>query len=997
MSTFSSRALPRVAPARYTCLVAFGLLILALGLFLWPPAAPSAAHPLPRNASTAAPSAPGAVIINGWTNLFPRLNAVSAVSSTEAWACGDYGHLIRYQDGAWHAVDPPGFRGLNCTDIDMLSPTSGWVVADNRAFQYDGSSWTERNAGFAGSNRWFRRISVLATADVWAIGSMTDMNWPNDVILHWDGAQWTTVIPTGNRYEFLDIAMASATDGWAVGYVSSGPLLFLHYNGTQWTQVPGPPDPTLSVFANVFPGSHGDAWLIGNPQNNTQRAIYHYANGTWTSWLLPYATIPTDIFMTNSQEGWVPTGSSLYHWDGTNWTVEYSGRNIVSVSGADNQTWGVGAGDGVFRRSETGAWIQQWGGPTSQNLNSVSALDPAEAWAVGNAGTILHYSNSTWKPEASGTSANLYRVQTLPSGNAYAVGDRTILRWDGVSWTQVATPTATMYGIYMLNENEGWAVGVQSTILHYTGGNWVPESAPMSTDLYAVAMDSANHGWAVGGEGSFADALEYVDGIWGIPHIPGGSGSPFNDVILGSSVGEVWVTSGSHFGDFNAGILHFKDGIWSRSVSSIYPVRGITLAGGDTVWAVGDYTYYYSGTTWSWVPLPLAYSNPQAVTIIPGQGGWIVGSAGTILRYDGTWTPPPLPTATPTSTQTATSTATSTVTPTATATPDTTATNTTTVTPSETSTATATNSPTDTPTSTATDSPTSTPTGTPTATETNTPVATAMPTNTATGPPTRTQTRVPTATRTGTPVPTVTTAPPSATVPPSLTVPPTSTRTAVPVTSTPCALSFSDVSPTDYFYEPVRYLACRGVISGYSDGTFRPGNNTTRGQMVKIVVLGLGVPAYTPPVGATFADVPPAHPFFAVIEAAAHAGVVGGYTCGSAANEPCDAQQRPYFRPGADVTRGQLAKIVTIAAGWLASNPAQATFADVPPGSPFFGFVEAASCRGIISGYTCGTAPGESCDATGRPYFRPGNHATRGQIAKIVYGALTRPDACAAP
>jgi hypothetical protein len=228
-------------------------------------------------------------------------------------------------------------------------------------------------------------------------------------------------------------------------------------------------------------------------------------------------------------------------------------------------------------------------------------------------------------------------------------------------------------------------------------------------------------------------------------------------------------------------------------------------------------------------------------------------------------------------------------------------------------------------------------------------------------------------------------------------VPPTSTRTAVPVTSTPCALSFSDVSPTDYFYEPVRYLACRGVISGYSDGTFRPGNNTTRGQMVKIVVLGLGVPAYTPPAGATFADVPPAHPFFAVIEAAAHAGVVAGYTCGVAANEPCDAQRRPYFRPGADVTRGQLAKIVTIAAGWPARTPAQATFADVPLGSPFFGFVEAASCRGIISGYTCGTAPGEPCDATGRPYFRPGNHATRGQIAKIVYGALTRPAACAAP
>jgi hypothetical protein len=75
-------------------------------------------------------------------------------------------------------------------------------------------------------------------------------------------------------------------------------------------------------------------------------------------------------------------------------------------------------------------------------------------------------------------------------------------------------------------------------------------------------------------------------------------------------------------------------------------------------------------------------------------------------------------------------------------------------------------------------------------------------------------------------------------------------------------------------------------------------------------------------------------------------------------------------------------------------HPAGATFEDVPPDSPFFGFVEAASCRGIISGYTCGTAPGEPCDTGQRAYFRPGNSATRGQIAKIVYGVLQAPALC---
>jgi hypothetical protein len=66
---------------------------------------------------------------------------------------------------------------------------------------------------------------------------------------------------------------------------------------------------------------------------------------------------------------------------------------------------------------------------------------------------------------------------------------------------------------------------------------------------------------------------------------------------------------------------------------------------------------------------------------------------------------------------------------------------------------------------------------------------------------------------------------------------------------------FNDVPPTDPFYTYIQWLACRGVISGYSDGTFRPYNNTTRGQLTKIITLAEGWPIYTPPTP-NFSDVP---------------------------------------------------------------------------------------------------------------------------------------------
>jgi hypothetical protein len=42
-------------------------------------------------------------------------------------------------------------------------------------------------------------------------------------------------------------------------------------------------------------------------------------------------------------------------------------------------------------------------------------------------------------------------------------------------------------------------------------------------------------------------------------------------------------------------------------------------------------------------------------------------------------------------------------------------------------------------------------------------------------------------------------------------------------TPTACSIQFSDVPEGSTFYAYIRCLACRGVVSGYADGTFRPG------------------------------------------------------------------------------------------------------------------------------------------------------------------------------
>jgi N-acetylneuraminic acid mutarotase len=218
----------------------------------------------------------------------------------------------------------------------------------------------------------------------------------------------------------------------------------------------------------------------------------------------------------------------------------------------------------------------------------------------------------------------------------------------------------------------------------------------------------------------------------------------------------------------------------------------------------------------------------------------------------------------------------------------------------------------------------------------------------------------------------------------------TPTRTATSVsepTATSCPVQFTDVLPGSTFYTNIRCLACRDIINGYTTGCetgnpcFRPGNLVTRGQLAKIVSNSAGF--FEPTGGQQFEDVPLGSTFFDFVWRLADRGIINGYPCGGP-GEPCIApNNRPYFRPSANITRGQISKIVAEAAG-LTQSPGAQQFEDVPPGHTFYDYIWRLTSLGYMNGYPCGGI-GEPCVPPGNlPYFRPGASATRGQASKIV-------------
>jgi hypothetical protein len=181
-----------------------------------------------------------------------------------------------------------------------------------------------------------------------------------------------------------------------------------------------------------------------------------------------------------------------------------------------------------------------------------------------------------------------------------------------------------------------------------------------------------------------------------------------------------------------------------------------------------------------------------------------------------------------------------------------------------------------------------------------------------------------------------------------------------------CTPLFGDVPDSSIFSPSVFNLYVSGVTGGCATQPvllYCPSSPVTREQMAAFVIRALG--QFDPPAPTTqrFADVSPSSPFYPFIDEMAGRGV----TFGCAPNLYC---------PGDPVTREQMAAFVIRALGQF-SPPAPTTqrFADVPPSSPFYPFIDEMARRNV----TAGCAPNLYC---------PGDPVTREQMAVFIIRAF---------
>ena len=317
-------------------------------------------------------------------------------------------------------------------------------------------------------------VHMVSPSEGWAIGG-------GDLIHFKDGA-WQPQANMPSDVHLMSLYMLSSQEGWAVGNA------ILHYTGGKWVREPLPASADGATFTGISMVSSREGWAVG------QQGIYHYLDGAWTQ-VTPVTVhdefpslyngtptqywyeIPVDpisVSMATSSYGVVAGGAgTLLRYDGHKWTQSV---NMLAVS------------CNLSAQGQVPCTVPQ--SVTSADLTSVVALGQDDAWAVGTYGynhkaqpgyeSVFHYQAGKWQPvmvtlpNQQGV-PNLQALSFDPKGDdAWAVGEAGVmLHYSGGKWTigpQVTTQP--LNGIDMLSATDGWAVGDGGTILHFTGGKW---------------------------------------------------------------------------------------------------------------------------------------------------------------------------------------------------------------------------------------------------------------------------------------------------------------------------------------------------------------------------------------------------------------------------------------------------------------------------------------------------------------------------------------------
>lgn len=349
----------------------------------------------------------------------------------------------------------PNVRGNTLNAVAAISATDAWAVGfqnDNQlngsrtlTEHWDGTQWSVVPSPNPGSTpscigqntgNVLNAVAAISPNNVWGVGfSFGCSSLLKPMILHWNGSKWRTVssppLLTNDNSALNDILAFSASNIYAVGYqpAANGAVQTLveHWDGTAWSVVPTPNGNNTGSPLNAISGtSPSDIWVVGDlaaPNTPVLTLTEHFDGVSWTVIPSPSPITGSDLDQNvlTGVKAFAPNNVTavgftldfanqreltlVEHWDGTSWKVVPSPNQSEDVGSLNTLTRisGFGPHDlyavGFYADAQTGgqptALVEHFDGSgwsiipspsdgLAQQLNGVFALPRSRnIWTVG--------------------------------------------------------------------------------------------------------------------------------------------------------------------------------------------------------------------------------------------------------------------------------------------------------------------------------------------------------------------------------------------------------------------------------------------------------------------------------------------------------------------------------------------------------------------------------------------------------------------------------------
>jgi hypothetical protein len=358
-----------------------------------------------------------------------------------------------------------------------------------------------------------------------------------------------------------------------------------------------------------------------------------------------------------------------------NWQEVFS-PNVSGATPVTNELLGIAA------VSENDVWAVGWSqdpdGPPYVKRTLTEHYDGA-AWRIVGSANLPNDTHSQLHAVAASSANDVWAVGATHNGTFPA---RTLIQhWDGTEWRIVSSPSPedqvnALLGVAALSANDAWAVGyrfgsqtqspIETLILHWDGVSWSqvasPNLAGVANQLFGITALSTNDIWAVGYAGGAPLSMHWNGNIWSVVPVQrnGGLSSEWLTAVSGTASNDVWAV-GTGRGIFTnqtfATIRHWDGARWTdkvcRASSSSNPPEGyegggpdayftgVSAAASNDVWAVGvrgagPMILHWDGSAWTTVTHPRAFPNSAVLRAVATSREGSAWGAGVEIEIDAT-------------------------------------------------------------------------------------------------------------------------------------------------------------------------------------------------------------------------------------------------------------------------------------------------------------------------------------------------------------------------